>query len=158
MEHVRVTQELDVAWCEDHVERVCFAHCFQHLHCVLLLHRQRWNARVGPAVESSQRGDIVGVEPRVDAGLLPVGPVFQVDHTTADPGLLASGDFSLAVKVPVWGGEGFDDVWVRALQDVEDVVRGDDVGFAAGLGFRDAEEADEVGAVCVEVLSFPSWY
>jgi len=33
------------------------------------------------------------------------------------------------------------------------VVGGRDVGLATGEGFGDAEEADEVGAVGVEVLS-----
>ena len=40
-----------------------------------------------------------------------------------------------------------------ALQDVVDVVGGGDVGLAAGERFGDAEEADEVGAIGVEVLS-----
>lgn len=39
-----------------------------------------------------------------------------------------------------------------ALQGVVDVVGGGDVGLAAGKGLGDAEEADEVCAVGVEVL------
>jgi hypothetical protein len=42
---------------------------------------------------------------------------------------------------------------VLALQGVVDVVGGGDVGLAAGEGLGDAEEADEVCAVGVEVLS-----
>jgi hypothetical protein len=45
---------------------------------------------------------------------------------------------------------------VGALQGVVDVVGGGYVGFAAGEGFGDAEEADEVGAVGVKVLSMNS--
>ena len=40
-----------------------------------------------------------------------------------------------------------------ALQGVVDVVGGGDVGLAAGERLGDAEEADEVCAVGVEVLS-----
>jgi hypothetical protein len=42
---------------------------------------------------------------------------------------------------------------VLALQGVVDVVGGGDVGLAAGKGLGDAEEADEVCAIGVEVLS-----
>jgi hypothetical protein len=42
---------------------------------------------------------------------------------------------------------------VLALQGVVDVVGGGDVGLAAGEGLGDAEEADEVCAVGMEVLS-----
>lgn len=55
--------------------------------------------------------------------------------------------------MPVRRCEGLDDVWVLALQGVVDVVGGGDVGLAAGERLGDAEQADEVCAVGVEVLS-----
>lgn len=42
---------------------------------------------------------------------------------------------------------------MRALQRVVDVVGRGDIRLAAGEGFANAQEADEVGAVGVEVLS-----
>jgi len=66
---------------------------------------------------------------------------------------LTRADFAFAIEVPVGCREGLDNVRVGLLQGVEDVMRGDDVGFAALERFGDAEEADEVGAVGVEVLS-----
>ena len=64
-----------------------------------------------------------------------------------------AGDFALAVEVPDGLGEEAEEVRVRGAQGVVDVVDGGDVGFAAGEGAGDAEEADDVGGVAVEVLA-----
>lgn len=63
------------------------------------------------------------------------------------------GDFAFAVEVPDWLGEEAEDGRVGAAEGVVDVVDGGDVGFAAGEGAGDAEEADDVGGVAVEELA-----
>ena len=79
--------------------------------------------------------------------------VLKVEDAGADVGVLALADFAFAVKVPVRGTEGFENVRACGGKGVVDVMRGDDVRFAAREGARDAEEANEVGIVGVEELS-----
>ena len=66
---------------------------------------------------------------------------------------MAGADFAFAVEIPDRFREGFEDVGPGSVQDVPDVVGGDDVGFAAFESAGEAEEADEVGVVGVEELS-----
>ena len=66
---------------------------------------------------------------------------------------MAGTDFAFAVEIPDRFGEGFEDVGPGSVQDVPDVVGGDDVGFAAFESAGETEEADEVGVVGVEELS-----
>ena len=62
-------------------------------------------------------------------------------------------DFAFAIEVPDWAGEEAEDGRVGAAEGVVDVVDGGDVGFAAGEGAGNAEEADDVGGVAVEELA-----
>ena len=89
---------------------------------------------------------LLGVDAAVGAGL-------EVEDAGADVGVLAGTDFAFAVEIPDGFGEGFEDVGPGLVEDVPNVVGGDDVGFAAFEGAGEAEEADEVGVVGVEELS-----
>ena len=89
---------------------------------------------------------LLGVDTAINAGL-------EVEDAGADVGVLAGADFAFAVEIPDWLGEGFENVGAGLVQDVPDVVGGDDVGFAAFEGAGEAEETDEVGVVGVEELS-----
>ena len=149
MQHVSVRKKLDIARLQDHVQRQRCRRLIEDLQRVQLRLAQRVDHRVRPRVVSAQRGDVVGIEFEPHAVAVALG----VQHAGHVPRILALADLALAVEVPVGRGEGFDDVRVLALQGVVDVVGGGDVGLAAGEGLGDAEEADEVCAVGVEVLS-----
>jgi len=114
----------------------------------------RWRERGDDAgvAEAGEGLYVVWVPFAVDAGGL-VGPGFFVEDGLAGVGLLADGDFALAVEVPDGLGEGLGDVGVFLLEGVPDVVGGDDVGLAAFEGTVDAEQADDVAVVGVEELA-----
>ena len=139
-------------------------HFLQHIRRFELGGGERWDeSRGGKAGEGA---DVVGVpsgavSPFAVAGVMvgllgvdaAVGAGFEVEDAGADVGVLAGADFAFAVEIPDRFREGFEDVGPGLVQDVPDVVGGDDVGFAAFDSAGEAEEADEVGVVGVEELS-----
>ena len=96
--------------------------------------------------EARERVDIVGVPFAVDASFF-FGTGFEVEDGLKHVGFLAGGDLAFAVPVPDWLAEGFGHVGVVGLEVIEDGVGADDVGFAAGEGAGDAEQADYVTVV-----------
>jgi hypothetical protein len=86
----------------------------------------------------------------VDTGVL---AAFEVYHAGADILFLSLACLALAVKVPDWFGEGLQDVWAFYGEGVVDVVGGDDVRFAAFESLGDAEEANDIRVVGVEILA-----
>jgi hypothetical protein len=98
---------------------------------------------------SGGKGGGLGINPRT-AGVL------QKQHTRPDILLLPTTDLALAIEIPDRLGEQVQHVRTLRGEDVVDVVRRDDVGLAAFQRARDAQEADEVGVVCVEELPTPS--
>lgn len=149
MQHMSISKKLDIARLQNHMQRQPRRRLLERLQRVQLRRAQRGYHRVGTRVVSSERGDVVGVEFEPHALAVALG----VQHAGDVPRVLALIKLAFAVEVPVRRCEGFDDVRVLALQGVVDVVGGGDVGLAAGERFGDAEEADEVGAIGVEVLS-----
>lgn len=156
VQHVPVRQELNVSRLENHMQREARRRLVQNCESALLRGRERRDHSVGAGVEAREGGHVVRVEFQPDAwwGASGVGLLaLCVEDAGFVPGVLARADFAFAVEVPVGRGEGLHHVGVLVLQGVVQVVRGDDVGFPTGEGFGDAEEADEVGAVGVKVLS-----
>ena len=149
MQHVTVRKKLNIARLQDHMQRQPRRRLLEGLQRVRLRRAQRWDHRAGTRIVACERGDVVGVEFEPHALAVALG----VQYARDVPRVLAGAGLALAVEVPVWRGEGFDDVRVLALQGVVDVVGGGDVGLAAGQRLGDAEEADEVCAVGMEVLS-----
>jgi len=149
MQNMSIRQQLNIPWLQNHMQRQPRSNLIQRLQRMLLRLAQSRYHCTSTTVIPPQRGNIVGVEFEPHALAVALG----VQHAGNVPGVLALCDLAFAVKVPVWSCEGLDYVGVFALKGVVDVVRGGDVGFAAGEGFGDAEEADEVGAVCVVELS-----
>lgn len=82
-----------------------------------------------------------------------MGISLQKHHTRPDILLLPATDLALAIEIPDRLGEQVQHVRTLGGEDIVDVVRRDDVGLAALEGAGDAQEADEVGVVCVEELS-----
>jgi hypothetical protein len=120
----------------------------EHLQRVRLLLAQGRDHGVWARVVACEGGEVVGVDfvpdsqGIIDTSVSVVVATLGVQHAGDVPRVLTGAYFSFAVKVPVGRCEGFDHVWVRALQGVVDVVGRGDVGFAAREGFADAEEAD----------------
>ena len=149
VQYMPISKQLNIPRLQNNMQRQSRRRLLQHLQSVQLRFAQRRDHSIRSRVISRERGDVVGI----DLVPYPVAFALGVQDAGNVPGVLALADFAFAVEVPVWRGEGLEDVGVGALQGVVDVVGGGDVGFAAGEGLGDAEEADEVGAVGVEVLS-----
>ena len=149
MQHMSVGEQLNIARLKNHVQRQSRRRVVEDFQRMLLRIAQRWDHGVRARVVARERGDVVGVEFEPHALAVALG----VQHAGDVPRVLALIKLAFAVEVPVRRCEGFDDVRVLALQGVVDVVGGGDVGLAAGERFGDAEEADEICAVGVEVLS-----
>lgn len=80
-------------------------------------------------------------------------PNLLIKNTSPDPLLLPPTDLTLAIKIPIRFRERFRHVRVSALQVIEDLVRGDDVGFATAMCLVQAEQSHNVAVVGVEELS-----
>jgi hypothetical protein len=100
--------------------------------------------------ESIKRLHVVRIPFRIQSR---IRPGLEVEDGCFDVWFFADGDLAFAVEVPDWFCQSFCDVWAFTLEGVPDVVRGDDVRFAAFESAGDAEEADDVGVVGVEELS-----
>lgn len=83
----------------------------------------------------------------------PILPNFLIENTCSNPLLLSLTNLTLAIKVPNRFRERFRHVGVRALKEIEYLVRGDDIGFASAMCFVQAEQSHNVAVVGVEELS-----
>lgn len=147
MQEVRVTDKLDIANLEDHVQREPLARLLEDGQGPPLgLAQGRDDALVG---EARQGLDKVRVPLAVDAAL---APGLEVEDGGANPLLLALADLALAVKVPHRLGQQLRHIRVLGLQRVPHVVDGDDVALAALLRPVDAQQAHDVARVRVEEL------
>lgn len=148
MQHMRITQELNIANLKDHVQRQLLAR--------LLQHRQRMDLRLAqrgddPLVaEPGQALDKVRVPLAVHTSL---ATRLKEKNRRLDPLLLALADLPFTVKVPHGLRQQLSDVRMFALQGVPDVVHADNVALAALLGTVAAQEPDNVARVGVEELA-----
>lgn len=147
VQYVRITQELNIAHLQHHVQRQLLAR--------LLKHRQRMDLRLAQrrnnalVTESRQALDKVRVPLAVHTSL---AARLQKEDGRLDPLVLALADLALAVKVPDGLGQQLGHVRVLALQRVPDVVHADNVALAALLRAVAAQQADNVARVGVEEL------
>lgn len=121
MQHMRVSQELDIADLQNHMQRVLQTRVLQHLQRLELRRRQRGDdSRIGEAGERAdivrippgpqqpsvkktlvhtaqckKRGPILGIHTRVLAAL-------KIHHTRPDVLILTLGGLALAIKIPDW--------------------------------------------------------
>jgi hypothetical protein len=150
VQDVRVGNELYVANLEHHVQRQTHAGLLEHSGRFDLCGREgRDLADVAVAGEGF---DVVRVPFAVNTRGL-VRPCLAVEDGLASVGFLAGGDLALTVEVPDGLRESLCDVGVFLLQDVPDVVDGDDVRLATLKSAGDAEQANDVAVVGVEELA-----
>ena len=150
MQNVRVGQELNIAHLKNHMQRQAHARILKNLRSLNLSGRKRRDlALVAVAGEGF---DVVRVPFAVHPRSL-VGARFLVEDRLAGVRFLAGGDLTFPIEVPDRLGESLGDVGVFILQDVPDVVDGDDVGLAALEGAGDAQQANDVAVVGVEELA-----
>ena len=150
VQNVRVCEELNVSDLKNHMQRQAHARILKNLSGLDLCGRERRDlALVAVAGEGL---DVVRVPFAVDPRSL-IGARLLVEDRLAGVRFLAGGDLTLAIEVPDRLGESLSDVGVFLLQDVPDVVDGDDVRLAAFQRPRDAQQADDVAVVGVEELA-----
>jgi hypothetical protein len=123
MQHMAISQQLNIARLQNHMQRQSSRRFFQNCQRVQLRFTQRRNHSVWAGVVACERGNVVWIDFVPDAAAV----AFGVEDAGDVPWILAFADFAFAVEVPVWGCESFDHVWVGLLQGVVDVVRGSDV-------------------------------
>ena len=99
--------------------------------------------------ESIERLDVIRIPFRVHTWS---GPCFKVENRGFDIRFFTLANFAFAVKVPYWLCQCFSYVWTFFLENVPDVVRGDDVGFAAFESSGNTEETNDITVVCMEEL------
>lgn len=144
---MRITQELNIAHLQDHMQRKPLARLLQHRQRMPLRLAQRRNhARV---TKARQALDEIRIPLAVHAAL----PTrLQKEHARLDPRLLAIADLALAIKVPHRAGQQLGHLGVLGAQRVPDVVDADNVALATFLGAVHAQQADNVARVGVEEL------
>lgn len=151
MKDVSVGQELYITRIEDHVQSKFRTGLLEDLQSVLLRIGERRDPSIRASIEACERGDVVGIQPGPDSSRT-ICIMFKEEDGGAIPRVCAFADFAFAVEVPVWGRQCFDDVRMRGLKIVENVVCRDDVRFATFEGFGYAEQPHEIGAIGVVIL------
>ena len=79
-------------------------------------------------------------------------PRLEQENGSLNPSLLALGDFPFAVDVPGLTGQKFQHVWARLADFVPDGVGRANGRLPPLVGWREAQQADDVAFVGVERL------
>jgi len=117
MQHMLITQELDISNLENHMQSQAMARLFQHLRRLQLLWRQRRNDT--GVHKPAETLNIVGIPFAVYAAIL---TSLEVEDGGLDVGLFADARLAFTVKIPDGLCERLGDVWAFLLQGVPDVV------------------------------------
>lgn len=144
---MRITQELDIANLQNHMQRQTLAR--------LLQHRQRMPLRL-----AQPRNDALVAKPRqaLDKVRIPLAvhtslaPRLEEEHTRLDPLLLALAHLALAIKVPHRTGQQLGHIRVLSLQRVPHMVHAHNITLATFLRAVDTQQADNIARVGVEEL------